>query len=239
MPPEDDGQQHTPDLAGYQSVDELARGYRASSDEGKRLKQRADQLEQQVRELQQTRQQVPQRNGYAGRLEDLGIPAEALDGFVQERFNDLFGTAFEQAFAPIARAGVARSTLSSSYPDYQKYETDVARWVGEDASRDRTYKEMFRADPEGAMEWAFLKYGQAKRIEHSSQGNGNGNPTPQQQARREAQIPSQRSGDARNLPTQGEEVTQKGWEHYQKTGDPRQFARARLRQAISDDFLSR
>lgn len=234
MPPEDGNQ----DLAGYKSVDELVRAYRESSGEGKKQRERADQfqqtLEQRLAGIEQafTRQQQPQRTTPEDRLSDYGIPVDALDQFLGDRIEKAIGRQFE----PIVKMGSARNSMLSSYTDYGKFETDVAKFVESDPSTNRTYSEMFKADPLGAMEWAFFKYGEVKRAEV---GAGNGAPSPQRQARSEAQIPSNRSGDTRNLPLQTDDQAAKGWEHYQKTGDPRAFAKARLRQAISDDFLSR
>lgn len=234
--PEGDGSNQ--DLAGYKSVDELVRAYRESSNEGKKQRERADRyeqsFEQRLGQIEQlfTRQQAPQRTTPEDRLSDYGIPVDALDQFLGDRLEKAIARQFE----PIVKMGSARNSMLSSYTDYGKFEADVAKFVESDPSVQRTYSEMFKADPLGAMEWAFLKYGQAER----GKVTGNGQPTPQQQARTEAQIPSNRAGDTRTLPQlNGDQQTAQGWEHYQKTGDPRAFAKARLRQAISDDFLNR
>lgn len=227
------------DLAGYKTVDELVRAYRESSNEGKKQRERADRfeqtLEQRLGQIEQavTRQQVPQRTAPEDRLTDYGIPVDALDQFLGSRIDQ----AITRQFEPIVKMGSARSSLLSSYKDYGQFEAEVARFVEGDPGLSKKYGEMFKADPEGAMEWAFLKFGASKRTEASP--NSNGQPTPQQQARSEARLPSQRNGDARTLPLEQDDQVAKGWEQYQKTGDPRHFARARLRQAISEDFLNR
>lgn len=228
--PENDG---APDLAGYASPEELAKAYRASSDEGKRQRQRADQLEQRLSAVEQsfTRQSVPQRANPADSLSEYGIPVDTLDAFVSERV----ARGVAKAFEPIARGATARNTIMSEYPDYQKFETDVARYVESDPEMSNTYQRLFEADPAGAMEFAFLKFGEAKRKEHP-----NGATKPQTSARAEAQIPSNRAGDARTIAgNAGEELLSRSWDHYQKTGDPRAFAKARIRQVVSDEFLSK
>lgn len=222
--PEDNAQ----DLAGYGSVEDLVKGYRNSSDEAKRQKSRADQLEQRAALLeQQTRQSVPQRNDPSTRLADYGVPVDSLDEYI--------GSKIAAAFEPITRGALARNTLAASYPDYLKFEADVAKFVQEDPQLSQSYQKMFGADPVGAMELAFLKYGESQRQKAGSNGK-----TPQQAARSEAQIPSNRQGDARTQPasTQDENLN-RGWDHFQKTGDPRAFAKARLRQVVSDEFLNR
>jgi len=218
------------EFAGYDSVDDLVKAYRSSSDEGKRQRQRADTAEAAARTLleqQVQRQAVPQRGDPASRLAEYGVPVDALDEYVRSRVNE--------TFEPIARGAMARNSMLSSHPDYQKYEADVAQFINEDPSLSQSYQKLFAADPVSAMEFAFLKYGDVKRREHP-----NGDSTPQQIARSEAQIPSSRAGDARTQPAaQQDERLNRTWEHYQKTGDPRAFAKARLSQAVSDDFLNK
>ena len=228
MPPENEGTPN-PDLAGYPSVDELLKAYRASSDEGKRQRQRADQAEARSRELEQyavtQRQAIPQRGDPASRLAEYGIPVDALDEYVNTRV--------AQAFEPVARGAMARNAMLTSYPDYQKYEADVAQFVSNDPGLSQTYQKMFSVDPVAAMEFAFLKFGQVERGKVLANG-----ASPQAAARAEAQIPSSRAGDARTQPAaQEDERLTRSWEHYQKTGDPRAYAKARLRQVISEDFL--
>ena len=231
MPPDNEGAQAS-DLAGYSSADDLVKAYRSSSDEGKRQRQRADQAEARSRELEQLvaasqRQSVPQRGDPASRLADYGVPVDALDEYVNSRL--------AAAFEPIARGATARNAMLSSHPDYQKYEAEVAQFVNGDPNLSQSYQRMFSTDPVGAMEWAFFKFGDSKRA--GTQGNG-ASSTQQAAARAEAQIPSSRSGDARTQPAaQADELLQRSWDHYQKTGDPRAFAKARLRQVISEDFL--
>lgn len=227
MPPEE-GQ----DLAGYPDTDALVQGYRASSQEAQRQKQRADQLEQRISQIEQqfTRQAVPTRANPADRLSEFGIPVDAIDEMISERT----ARAVQEAFGPIVKGASARNRILSEYEDYAKYEADVAKFIAEDPQREKDYQEAFQQNPLMAMENAFLKFGEAKRRQAPNGTN------PQRQARSEAQIPSSRQGDARTLPnTDNADLTSRTWEHYQKTGDPRAYAKARLRQVISDDFLTK
>ena len=226
MPPEDDGQ----DLAGYNDIPSLVQGYRASSEEGKRQKQRADQLEQRIQQIESqfTRQQVPTRANPADRLSEFGIPVDAIDELISERV----ARGVQEAFGPIVKGASARNRIMTEYKDYTKYEADVAAYIAEDPQREKEYHEAFQQNPLMAMENAFLKFGEAKR---ASTPNG---AEPQRKARAEAQIPSARQGDARTLPNSDPaDLASRTWEHYQKTGDPRAYAKARLGQIIKDDFL--
>jgi hypothetical protein len=231
--PDNDEQQL--DLAGYKTVEDLVKGYRNSSNEAKRITAERD-AERTARMLleQQTngqRQSGSVRKSSEELLSEYGIPVDALEELIDRRANQRLTTALE----PLARGATARNNMLSTYPDYQKYEADVAKFIEEDASLASSYTKMFSADPAAAMEFAFLKYGQ----KHSGRtGQSNGASEQQRQARAESQIPSNRSGDARTQPAIArDEGLSRSWEHYQKTGDPRAYARARLSQVISDDFL--
>jgi hypothetical protein len=230
---EHEEQQQQQDLAGYRSVDDLVKAYRASSGEAQRQRDRVEDLEARMRqfESQFTRQPVTQRPDPASRLSEYGVPVDALQEYVGGIAQEVVSRAFE----PVARGAMARNQLMSSYPDYQKFESDVARFIQEDNSLSTKYQRMFSVDPEAAMEFAYLKYGESQR--KSSNGS---QQREQEQARADAQIPSNRSGDARRAAAGGQdESLSRGWEHYQKTGDSRPYVKARLRQAIPDDFLNR
>ena len=93
---------------------------------------------------------------------------------------------------------------------------------------------MFSAEPVGAFEWAFLKFGESRRRGTKERGE------PDAQDMANASIPSQRNGDDRRIP-QGEQAdVQAAWENYQKTGTTkaaREYAKARLKTVIPDSFL--
>lgn len=237
MPDNNDQQQQPPDLAGYPSTDELVKGYRASSTEAQRQRQRAEQLEARLSQIEQqfTRQSVPQRANPADTLTEWGIPVNVLDEYVNQRVTEGVSRAFE----PLNGMAKGRNAMLTRYPDYQKFEADVANYVQSDPEVAQSYEKLFAADPAGAMEYAFLKFGEQKRGE-TTNGNGNGAATAhQQQARSEAQIPSNRRGDARTMPAaQEQENLTRSWESYQKTGNPAQYVKARLKGVIPDSFLN-
>lgn len=191
--------EHGPDLAGYPSVDELARGYRQSAQEAKRLKERADALERQFMEFQQ-RQQVPQRQRPEDRLSELGIPVDAIDEIVNQRLS--------QALAPLSRMAEARSQILARYPDYTKHESEVMQFIGGDPERLERYNRIAAADPAGALEYSILAYGAERQ---KAQPRGEPNPETVH-----AQIPGQRSADAsRARPGYGQSRDE-AWERYQQ-----------------------
>jgi hypothetical protein len=236
MPPEENGnppesQATRRNWAGYNSPEELERGYLASSEEAKRQKARADANEQRAQQLEQlmsSRQDLTQRPADPfQRLRDYGVPPEDLQEAIDSRL--------KQAFEPIVRAGQARNEVLAQYPDYTKYESDVARFVSGDAALNERYQRMFTADPAAAMEYAFMKFGETQRKTHKSADE------PRQREQAEAQIPSSRSGDSRQVDDQGDTL-RNAWSEFQKTGNPAardRYIKARLRTAIKDEFFER
>jgi hypothetical protein len=191
--------------------------YSASSEEGKRLAQQNQVL---MQELQG--RMVQQRNPDPfSELDTLGVPQQALREAMRSVATEVFG----QALEPVTRAYQARPKLMASYPDYNKFEAEVAQFVQNDPELSQSYQRMFQADPVGAMELAYLKYGDHQRRNHP-QANGNRN----EEEKVHAQIPNARSAESR-APRQEDDAVKAGWEHYQKTGRPEQFAMARFRQA--------
>lgn len=212
-------QPQTQDLGGYPTVEALVQGYRNSGVEAQRWRERALQLEQTM----VANQPRPVQQSPYDRLNEFGLPTDALREAVNEQI--------QQAFQPIARGLSARNQVLGRYPDYNKFEADVANFINSDQERQQTYNAMFNADPVGAMEYAFLKFGEQQRRATPPPQNGGDEGTKVQ-----AKIPSSRTGESRNK-DQSEDLTGKAWEHFNKTGDPRAFAKARLRQVIPDSFF--
>lgn len=222
----DEGQGgNAPDLMGYKSVDDLVAAKRASDQEARRMAERIGRLETMMTETMAAnpRQPVPNRDPYA-RLDELGVPADA----VREAIRNEVTSAISGAFEPIVRGSQARQQVLSRYPDYNKFEADVATFIQSDPDLSQTYQRVFNADPAAAMELAILKFGQTQR--------GRTAPAEEPSVTENA-LPSMRSGDARQ-PADTREQVRAAWEHFQKTGNPRAFAAARLRESIPDSFLN-
>lgn len=221
-----------PDLAGYPSTEALVSGYRNSSEEGKRQRERADKLEallmQSMAAAGSNSRTVPDRRGSTpeDRLTEFGVPVDALEQYVTNRV--------QKAFEPIANGMQARGRIVNDHPDYAQFENDVAQFIGSDPELSARYPKMFEADPVGAMEYAFLKFGDSRR--RTNPGNGNvtvGNPV-------DAAIPSSRAGEGRRAPDNSQQL-QEAYERFQKSGrstDAAAYAKLRLRSVIKDDFLN-
>ena len=221
-----------PDLMGYPTVEALVNAKRASDAEAKKILDRAQRAEQALVQYTQAqtyepnaRQAVKQRP--QERLMEIGVPVDALDEY--------FGEKLQTAFQPLMAGINARSTVQARYPDYNKFEADVNQYIQSDPELVKTYNDMFSVNPVGAFEYAFLKFGQSRRegIRQTTEASDQGMV--------DASIPGGRNGESRRLPDKINSDVQKAWETYQKTGSTnaaRDYARARLKTVITDDFLN-
>lgn len=219
-----------PDLMGYPNVEALVNAKRASDVEAKKIRDERDALAQQLQRVYQPeanpRQEVRHRDRPEDRLTEFGIPVDAL--------NEYFDTKLKTAFEPIAAGISARNTVMQRYPDYNKFEADVMQYVQSDSNLSESYNRMWQADPVGAAEYAFLKFGESRRAAANGTNGSQEDVT-------HAQIPSSRGGETRRLPDSVTGDVQRAWQKYQQTGSTesaREYAKARLKTVIKDDFLN-
>jgi hypothetical protein len=232
-----------PDLAGFPNAEALVQAYRASSGEARKWREQAESAQRQSEQAaqgyngyngyqQNVRPDIPSRPvDPAQRLRDEGWPVDSLESWV----NQVAEQKVAQSLQPLAQGFQARNQLLGQYPDYQKFEADVATFIASDGDFQARYNKMFAADAVAAMDYAFLKFGENRRQTTTNGGNG---ISPQYVT--EAQIPSSRAGDARMTSNQGDRV-QNAWEALQRSNnaETRQaFAKARLHNAIPDQFLN-
>lgn len=223
-----------PDLMGYPSVDALVNAKRASDVEAKRIMDERDRYKQQYELLVQS-QIAPanprsQSNRWEDKLDTLGIPVDAVREAIREEASALV----QQAFQPIAQGVQARTQLLGQYPEYQKFESDVASFIQSDPNLNRTYQSMYQADPGGALDWAYLKFGENRR----RAGNL---PQPAPDTSIHAAIPTNRTGDARRLPQGNDADIEEAFQRYKESPNRRNaedFARARLKSIVSDEHLA-
>lgn len=218
-----------PDLAGYPTAEALVQGYRASGEEAKRLREQNQKLTDTLSTVLTTqaanpRQHVDRSGRPEDRLTDMGVPVEAL--------NEFFDSRLEAKLAPIARGMQARQQLVGNHPDYAQYETDVANFIAADPDLSARYPKLFDADPAGAMEYAFLKFGESRRR--------TAEPPNGRERINDAQIPSSRTAEGRNGADPNDRV-QAAFEQWQRTGSTRDaaaFAQERLHGVIKDAHLN-
>lgn len=224
-----------PDLMGYPSVEALVAAKRASDAEAKRLydeSQKTKDLLAQVitNGFPNGRQSVPDRraDNPADRLSEFGVPVDALDGYFEQKLN--------RALRPLMDGVQARGQIVSQHPDYVQFEADVASFIANDPDLSTRYPKMFEADPAGAMEYAFLKFGESRR--RAVPANGGNNGAVGNVA--DAAIPSSRAGEGRRVPDRSQAI-QEAYERFQKTGSSRDaeaYAKLRLHNVIKDEFLN-
>ena len=217
--------EQAPDLMGYPSVEALVSAKRASDQEAMRMKERLDMLE---RAYVQQAQNAPHGNDPRQRMLDQGIPVDELDRYVDTKLQQRM----EEAFRPITQTFQARGQVLARYPDYAKFEPEVSQFINTDPELAQTFGKMAQVDPAAALEYSYLKYGESRR-----KSAPQGDKRKVQSAAAEMQIPTQRSGDTRNSDTTGNDDVERARAHYEKTGDPRAYAKTRLRQVIPDTFF--
>ena len=219
-----------PDLAGYPDVPRLVDGYRNAGEEAKRQRERAEKAEQALSNVllqgqANPRQQVPNRRSTTPEelLDDAGIPVAPI--------RDLVMGAVQEALAPLTRGVAARGQMVSRNPDYVQFENEVAAFIEQDPELSKSYPALFQADPAGAMEYAFLKFGDSRRRVHP---HTNGERT----GVGDAAIPTVRAGDGRGVGQQDQAV-QEAFQRFQRTGssaDAQAYARARIGPLIREQF---
>jgi len=221
-----------PDLAGYPTPEALAQGYRNSSAEAQRLKARADAAESQLQAMLAANQrpvysQPPKT--WEDQLMENGVDPAPIRLGIQQESRQIV----QELFQPIAQGLQARGKIVAQHPDYLKFEQQVAAFIESDPQFSQSYNKMFSVDPLGAMEFAFLKYGDAQRRNAVPSPNGSLDPA-------HATIPTQRSGDSRRGEDPNDTI-RAAYERYQQapsSPNAYAYAKARLRTVITDEFLN-
>lgn len=235
-PPAANPTEATVDLAGRRDVNDLAQAYRASGDEARRQKERADRAEALLAQQLQaaTPREVNTRSNPADRLAELGIPIDALDDY----FNQRVATTIVQPLTELSnRQTQGRQRMLATYgEDYSKYEADVARFVASDPERTQEYQRLYNSDPASAMKLAYLDFAEAKRREAPRDASNGVDQDQQSQAR----IPSQRgSGKPKDSDSYNERVgkARENWEKYPSRQTAEAYAKARLSRVVTDEHL--
>ena len=225
--------QGTPTAQDLQAeLDRVKRDYANSSSEAKRLKQERDFFEQQSAQFTRP---APSQDPFQ-RLRDEGWPVDSLLPAI-ERIAEQKAAA---RFDPIVKGLEARGKVLSQNPDYGQHEAQADAFINGDPELSALYGDMLKVNPVAAMDYKFLKYGEAQRKANLEPTNGAVNKT----SRADAQIPSSRSGEKRNQNGGDDtaDVFKAAMSDFQKTRNPRAAEaafRAKLRNAIPDSFFER
>lgn len=230
----------------YRTPEELEAGYENSFRELDRIRERH------TAELQAERQRVdelfsrvvqpqaPPDDPFA-RLtstEDGTFTPEALREAVRAEARRIAREEAQASVAPLTEmerrrniGTAARSRVASKYADFADIENDLSTFVQSDEQTLATYNRMFGADPEAAMEWAYLKHrvanpAKAPRVSAADQAPG-------------GEIPAQRTNEQRaEEPDAGRAAAeQRGLEYFRRYGNAQPYLRARLHGLIPDSHF--
>jgi hypothetical protein len=157
-------------------------------------------------------------------LNESGVPADMVREAVRMEI--------QQALAPIAAGARAQQTVRSQFPEYATSENEVAQFLEVNPSLAQRYGQLYNADPAAAMEWAFLRYRDARASQPRT-------PAPTAPAARaDAALPSSQMGE-RSAPTadNGERM-QQAVKYMQTYKDPTPVVHERLRGLIPDSHFT-
>lgn len=222
-----------PPLMGYATPEALVQAKVASDAEAKRLHGRVQELEQQLGQvLPLVTQRQPGRTPY-DELSDLGIPTEALRQAVQNEARVLL----REELAPLISANTARQELVGEYPEYQKFEPQLHKFLAENPQVNEQYEwaiQNARQKPEQAkmaMEWAYLKFGEGLRRQNGvTVQAGDTDPAP-------AAIPSSSAQDRSGSQGKDDEAMKRAFAYGKQYGDWRAYAHERLKGVIPDSHF--
>lgn len=253
QPANGNGQPNTPEdkklWAGkYVSEQELERGYVNLFSEGQRILERNKELEQRLaataprepanydlsNDFGMSDRPNPADRSAARRdprevLSEVGIPMEELDEEIDRRTS----RAVQAALQPIFQGAQARSYVAQNYPDFERFEGEVAQFVEANPETKTRYQRLYQADPAGAMEWV---YGQFSRSRQTPADATGGN---QLGARMDALMPNM-SGQGRQNPAEADfdEAYKQAFEHGQRTGDWNRLTQVKLGIRVPDSHYA-
>lgn len=189
-------------LAGkYKSVDELERGYQNLFNEGQKLVERIKGYEQResippAREDWLGGEVVADRVDPADRRSARQDPVDALSmaGIPVNELREFVRKELVHEISPIFQGAQARQTVSQDYPEFAKYEGELAQFVEANPQLKARYTRVYTADPEAALKWLFTEYTRGNAAPRASASG-----EAQAAARLDAALPG-RTVPARTLP---------------------------------------
>ncbi len=223
-----------PDLMGYPSVEALVQAKRAGDAEAKRLHEENQRYASQMAATQRPAIEFRNPDPYS-ELETIGVPTSHLRAAIQQEAAKFFEPVVQQ----IRGQANARSSMVSTYGnDYVQFEQEVAQHVQANPELQAQYSAIFNSHPEqgpvAAAKFAFLDFAETKRRSA---------PEPQDtrpdQAR--AAVPTSKGGEGKTRTSDSaQERVNRAWDAWQKNPNrhtAEQYARARFKTAVSDEFL--
>lgn len=233
----------------YKSAEELEKGYQNVFDELQRRNAENAALKavnQHVELLQEGfRRERPEPVApqfIRARVNDQGevdVPLADLDAIIARRANEVAQQRVDEILTPITNLGKANARVRSEYPEFAKVETEFSNWLQVNPE----YAKRVANDPDFALEASFLKFREStgkttrqtatevtrqaqETIDHAKRNAGAiaGSPVP---AGRRITQDQARTARMTKLVKYAEE-----------TGDRKPLVKARLSEAVGEDYLN-
>jgi len=228
-----------PPLMGYANPEALVAAKVASDAEAKRLFEENQTLKSQMNQILPVAmarvnpgERAEQRSVY-DRLYDQGIPPELVREAIQTEARSLL----REELAPLVAANSARQELVGEYPEYQKFEPQLQKFLSENPQVNEQYEwaiQNARQKPEQAkmaMEWAYLKFGEGLRRQNGGAVQAEDtNPAP-------AAIPTSSAQDRSGTQGKDDEAMKRAFAYGKQYGDWRAYAHERLKGVIPDSHF--
>jgi hypothetical protein len=231
-------------LAGkYKDPNELERGYLNLFSEGQRILEQKRALEAEIASMRSAASSPSQsswdldaggvaeglnpaersaaRRDPLDALSMAGIPVDSLQAFVRR--------GIQEELRPFLQGAQARQVVANEYPDFLKFEPEVAQFMEANPQIKDRYQRMYRADEQGAMEWAFNQFQRARAVAGQADvEDAVGNQAMTQ--RLDAMIPGSgdRSASAQVMQGAPSAEMERAWKVAQETGDWRYYLGMRV-----------
>lgn len=204
----------------YRDPEELEKGYQNLQEMANKNWQELQELKSQMESGRMNpAERREERRNPREVLEEFGVPAEAV--------LELVRNGVEDALRPVVEAQGARQEVAKHYPDFVKFEEDVAKWITSDPQLQSRYARMFSADQAGAMEWAITAYTR----EHERSAPAQDNPY----STMEASLPPTGGSGPRGYDyNAASDDMAKEMERARSTGDWSRYISQRLAGTVSD-----
>ena len=228
--------QTEPLLAGkYKSTEELERGYQNLFTEGQKIVEQKKALEQRVAQLESwtapaggdvsSRQLPSDREAARVRPMDAlamaGIPVQELRDYVREELR--------AEIQPIFQGAQARQSVMQDYPEFSKFEPELAQFLEANPGLNSRYTKAYATDPDWALRGLYEEFRKTRGVGPDASG------AAQFAARVDAQLPG-RSAVPRGAVQDGfTEQYEKAVEKAQKTGNWSPVLALKLGNTVADN----
>jgi hypothetical protein len=211
----------------YRTPEDLAQGYQSLYSLSLDTFRKNEELQARLSELEQTRinpsERSQERMDARQTLEEVGVPAAAVEEIVQRTLDRTLNPVFE---------GVrARTQLTKTYPDYERVEDQLAQFIGSNPELKSEYQRVYQVSPRVAMEWA---YGQFQRVKGNPQSASGSDEVA---ARLDALLTGGSDRGAA-MDAAGEADEKAAWDHFNRTGDMSAVIKLRSRQTIPNSHFN-